>query len=167
MSSQYHATPYDQSAVGFYFGTYEDYQKQSVIHKNKYGYYVDEFEIQYIDGDNAALFDALGVNQVNLKQWFDDFEDMDGEDCVKAIYLAEHLGADMADILDQLEDVCLFGGTAKDHAENYIEECGLLDEMPENLRFYFDVEAFARDMLLSGDVTEITIMGATYTVWGC
>ena len=49
---------------------------------------------------------------------------------------------------------------------NYIEDTGLLDEMPENLRYYFETEAFARDMLLSGDIDEVEIQGTTYIVTG-
>jgi len=73
----------------------------------------------------------------------------------------------MSDVLDQMDEVGLFEGRSKEYAEEYIEDCGLLDEMPENLRYYFDVEAFARDMLLSGDISEVEIMGTTYVAWGC
>lgn len=38
------------------------------------------------------------------------------------------------------------------YADDYIESCGLLESMPENLRCYFDTERFARDMELGGDV---------------
>lgn len=36
-------------------------------------------------------------------------------------------------------------------AEEFANECGLLDEMPESLRRYFDFDAYARD-LMSGDI---------------
>ena len=32
------------------------------------------------------------------------------------------------------------------YAENYIDDSGMLSEMPEQMRYYFDYEAFARDM---------------------
>lgn len=35
-------------------------------------------------------------------------------------------------------------------AEQYAENTGLLDSMPENLRYYFDFAAFGRDMELEG-----------------
>ena len=38
----------------------------------------------------------------------------------------------------------------KDYAEQYIEDSGMLDSMPENLRYYFDVESFARDVFMDG-----------------
>jgi len=34
-------------------------------------------------------------------------------------------------------------------AENLIDDCGMLDSMPENLRYYFDYEAFTRDMFIN------------------
>ena len=70
-------------------------------------------------------------------------------------------------IPDQLDDVCLFEGRSNEYAEEYIADSGLLDDMPENLRYYFDMEAFTRDMLLSGDINEVEIMGTTYIAWGC
>ena len=36
-------------------------------------------------------------------------------------------------------------------AEQYAEEVGLLDSIPENLRYYFDFEAFGRDMGYEGE----------------
>ena len=42
----------------------------------------------------------------------------------------------------------------KDYAENYIDDTGMLNDIPENLRYYFDYEAFARDLRLSGDMCE-------------
>lgn len=34
------------------------------------------------------------------------------------------------------------------YAEQYIDETGMLDEMPESLQCYFDYEAFARDLFM-------------------
>ena len=48
--------------------------------------------------------------------------------------------------------------------EAYLEDTGLLDQIPENLRYYFDIKAFARDLVLGGDITELEINGRTYTV---
>ena len=164
--NKYHAIPFDISASGFFFTTYEDYQRQSANHKNKYGFYVDEFELEYIDGDNGELFSALGINQANLEQWFDDFETLEGDERHKAIYLADYIGCPMAEIHDRLEDVSFYEGTAKEFAETYISDCGLLDDMPKNLQVYFDIDAYARDLLLAGDITEIVIAGTRYIAWG-
>ena len=166
MSNSYHATPYDVSASGFYFNDYEEYLAKAKNHKNDYGDIIDEVEIQFIDGDNYQLFNALGINQANLEQWFNRFEQLDGEDLIKTVYLAEYCGENISDILDKLDDVSLFEGTATEYAEEYINDCGLLSDLPEQLHYYFDVEAFGRDMVLGGDITEVEIMNTHYIVWG-
>lgn len=167
MTNKYHATPYDISATGYYFSTYEEYCKKAATHRNECGDPVEEYEIQFIDGDNCELFEALNVSQANLADWFEKFEDMDEEDATKAIYLADYLGGTNSDdILEKLEDVCLFKGTALEYAEEYIDDTGLLEQIPENLRYYFDTEAFARDMVLDGDITEVELCGKNYIAWG-
>lgn len=164
MTNTYHATPYDISAVGFYFTTYEEYVDSAETHRNDYGDLVEEYEIQFIDGDNFKLFDALSIHQANLKQWFDDFEILEGDDQVKAIYLAGDLGCHMTEILDRLDDVILFEGNAEEYAESYLEDTGLLDQIPEPLQYYIDVEAFARDLVLGGDVATLENDGKSYVV---
>lgn len=166
MTNEYHAAAYDISATGFYFSNYEDYTDKAAKHRNEYGDPVEEYEIQFIDGDNHRLFSALRINQANLKQWFDNYEELCDEELIKAIYLAEDQHCTMNEILDKLDDVVLFEGTAVEYAESYLEDTGLLDQIPENLRFYFDTESFARDMILNGDVTELSFDGTDYVVWG-
>ena len=38
----------------------------------------------------------------------------------------------------------------EDVAMEVVKECGYLDQMPENLRFYFDYKAFGRDLDIEG-----------------
>lgn len=38
-----------------------------------------------------------------------------------------------------------------DVAEQVVEQCGYLDEMPEHLRNYFDYEAYGRDLEIEGN----------------
>jgi antirestriction protein len=40
----------------------------------------------------------------------------------------------------------------------------MLDGMPEHLRYYFDYEAFARDMELNGDVTGFRSAGRDWVI---
>ena len=167
MTNIYHATPYDISATGFYFKTLEDYTEQAATHRNEYGDPVEEYEIQFIDGDNCALFRALNVDQANLAQWFGSFEDLEGDEAIKALYLAEDLHCTMNNLLDKLDDVMLYEGTAQDYCWDYLQDCGILEQIPEHLRFYFDDEAYARDMVLNGDITEFRADNTDYIVWGC
>lgn len=65
------------------------------------------------------------------------------------------LNDDLDDILSNANDA--FMGTADsqtDYAEQYLEDTGTLSEVPENLRFYFDTEAFARDLFMDLSYSE-------------
>ena len=55
--------------------------------RNAYGDRVEEFEIQFIDGEDidCDLARAIGVNQANLKQYFEAVEDWDDDDKTRVI----------------------------------------------------------------------------------
>jgi len=40
-------------------------------------------------------------------------------------------------------------GSDSEFAEQLLEDCGDLNEIPESLRYYFDFEAYARDLMIS------------------
>ena len=92
--NSYHATPYDINANGFYFSTLEEYQEKAEKHTNIYGQPVEEFEIQFIDGDYPELFRELEINQANLNIWFEYFEELEEEQANKYLYLASDRGMD-------------------------------------------------------------------------
>jgi antirestriction protein len=57
------------------------------------------------------------------------------------------------DDLDGFEDEFLGEWDSLEaYAEEYLDSTGALDEIPEHLRPYFDVAAYARDLRLGGDV---------------
>lgn len=57
--------------------------------------------------------------------------------------------------VDHFRD-CYMGewDSEEDFAENLAEECGYLDQMPDNLRHYFDFAAFARDLFFDFDFVD-------------
>mgnify|MGYP000331972877 CR=1 FL=1 len=61
-------------------------------------------------------------------------------------------GYSLEDALERYEEVSLFNGPAKDYAYDIIEET---TEIPENLRYYIDYDAIARDMKINGEIIEI------------
>ncbi|MBL4830025.1 MAG: antirestriction protein ArdA [Aliivibrio sp.] len=164
-NQQYHATPYNLEETGFYFSTYEEYLQKSAENKDCFGVIIEEYFFHIIDGDNCQLFNALEVDQGSLQLWFESYECLDGDNLIRAIYLSEHLNVKMSDIIDQIEDVVLFEGHAKAYVEEFAEETGLLNDLPEQLQYYFDFDAYARDLLLGGEISEIEIMGVTYVTW--
>lgn len=49
--------------------------------------------------------------------------------------------------------------------EQFLDDTGVLSEVPENLRSYFDTEKYLRDMKLNGDVDFVEHAGTTYAFW--
>lgn len=164
MTNQYHATPYDISATGFYFTTEEEFNEKAAKHTNSYGDPVEEYEIQFIDGENYLLFADVNVHQGNLAYWFDHWENMEGEDLIKALALFDQ-GFYANQVLEQYQDVQLFEGTAQDWAIEFVQEAYAHD-FPEIALRYFDHEAFARDCELEGSITVFVHEGTTYIVTG-
>jgi len=159
----YHAQPYSLDATGFYFDSLDDYEAKYEANKDVFGAPVEEYEIQFIDGAGAELFNALGIDQSTLELWFDRAEDLDKNEQAALSYLTgECLGMDPYDALDMIDDVCLFEGTAKDYAEEYFEE--VYPDLPQTLRNYIDIESFARDLELNGDIYEFNHEGTVYVV---
>ena len=160
----YCAIPYDLSAPSFYFTTYEEYRTKSNALRNEYGDPVEEFMLDFIDGDGVELFNALRINQATLGIWFDDFECLSEEDRIKAVYLVQYLGYEIDSVTRRLNEMNLFQGTAIDYAHDFIASTGMLENVPEIVSRYFDYASFARDLLLGGEITEIEINGHGFIV---
>ncbi|WP_186128597.1 antirestriction protein ArdA [Burkholderia gladioli] len=160
-----HAQPYNLDAVGFYFDGLDDYNAQAENLMNRHGCPVEEFEIQFIDGEraDAELFEALGINQVNLATWFDDIETLDEQEKAALFYLVLDLGYTLDDAMSERDDVTLYEGGLLEAATELFDELYLHD-VPVAVRCYIDYEAFARDCRLNSDMTEFEFGGTTYTV---
>jgi len=71
-------------------------------------------------------------------------------------YLCSHF-ADIEEARRCMSDGGYYGAydDLSDWAESYLEDTGSLGDMPENLKYYFDYEKFARDCDYSGDIFTI------------
>jgi hypothetical protein len=124
---------------------------------------VEEFEIDYIDGDDADLFKACGINQSNLEKWFDEVECLDDWEKVQLFYVMDmNIVRDLDEGLEKREDVQIFEGIMERAAEDLFDEI-YAHEIPEHLRCYIDYKAFANDCRCGGDMVEFTFEGTTYT----
>ena len=159
--TQLHAQPYDISATGFYFDSAEEYAQKSAKNFNSYGAPVEEYEIQFIDGDSidAALFKVLNVHQGNFPQFLDACDIWDEQQKQKVIIAVGECGYsfDLAsgDPDDFEVDVYQLD-SLKELAEQFVDE-GLFGEIPASIQNYLDYDAIARD--LGMDYSEITIVG--------
>lgn len=154
-----HAQPYDISAQGFFFESLAEYQQKAGELRNSFGFPVEEFEIQFIDGEeiDAALFKALGIHQGNFDAFFDAAESWDEWQKLKVIIAAGECGYDFdprEGDPDDLDIDIYEMDRLRDLAEHFVEE-GLFGDIPERLAFYLDYDAIARD--LSADYSETRI----------
>ena len=155
------AQPYDISALGFYFSDGEEYQKKASKLKNSAGDPIEEFEIQFIDGEDidAELFKAIGINQINLTALLDAVDNWDEWQKIKIVITVGEMGYSFEPATDNPNDfdIDIYElDTLQKLAEQFVDE-GWFGEIPESLQFYINYDTIARD--LSMDYSEICIAG--------
>jgi len=167
MTLQFYAQPYDISAEGFYFRGFDEYSERAAA-KNQIGNRVEEFEIQFIDGDliDYDLAKAWGVNQANMSRFFDVAEEWNEDDKIRFIlavgecgYSFESNTVDPADFdIDIYRVDCM-----RDLAIEFVEE-GLFGDIPEQFQAYINYDAIVRD--LSYEYSTAKIAGE-YLIYRC
>jgi Antirestriction protein (ArdA) len=157
-----YANPYNFDAAGFYFNNADEYIEKSTNLTDRYGNHVEEFEIDFIDGDDAALFNASAINQANLSTWFDDIETLDDFEKINLYYLLNVAGYTLCQALDKVDEPNIRQSSLRDAAEDLFDECWL-HNVPESIRYYIDYDKFARDCEIGGDLVEFEYNNQTYT----
>ena len=154
-----YAQPYDISATGFFFDGYESFAKQSAALRNEYGNPVEEYELQWIDGEeiDCALASVWGLNQVHLEAFFTAIDEWDEHQKRVFIIAVGQCGYAFDPEHDNPDDfdVDLYEmDSLKELAEHFVEE-GLYGEIPARLQYYIDYDAIARDLAV--EYAQITI----------
>ena len=162
------AQPYDTSASGFYFESFDDYAAKSSGLKNDNDQSVEEFEIQFVDGDDidSALADAWGLTQLHLSAFFDAVDKWDTHQKHRFIIAVGECGYNFdpaSDHPDQFEIDLYEMDSLVALAEHFVDE-GFYGDIPERLEFYIDTDAIARD--LSVEYSELTITRKRF-VYAC
>lgn len=142
------AVPFDTSASAFYFSSITEYDEKYIKRLP-----VEEYELQFIDGDNPKLFNESEISQANLHLWFqtlDNIED-DSDASVSIRYLLT-IGYTLSDAIERKDEVAVFHGTSRDYAEEIFSD----SEIPVYLSNYIDYDAIARDLDLSGEICEFS-----------
>ncbi|SDG28997.1 antirestriction protein ArdA [Thalassobaculum litoreum] len=161
MTTTLHAQPYDISASGFYFETVEQYEAKAAKAINDYGASVEEFEIQFIDGEeiDCALAGAWALNQANFAAYLDAVGQWDEDRKQRYIIAVGECGYDHEQVADDpdagMVDIYQMD-TLRELAEAFVDE-GLFGDIPEAIARYLDYDAIARD--LGMDYAETTIAG--------
>lgn len=152
--------------------------KAFVTNLGKYneGELIGEWVTFPIDEDQQTeLFKRIGINEQYEEYFITDYEAPDGmkiseyssitelnemaekldsvefyqEDTLEA--LLSHLG-DIDEAIDALDNTLCYPDCydMADVAERYCDECGILDNIPEDLRYYFDFEKYGNYLDTSG-----------------
>lgn len=149
MTVTLHAQPYDISATGFYFEDEDTYDKEVKQVRNDFGGPVEEFEIQFIDGEdiNCELAKAMGLSQGNFRQFFQWAEDWDKEEKIRFIIAVGECGYHFDETTDPdyFDIDVYFEDSLRDLAIDFVDQ-GLLGDIPDNLKNYLDYDAIASDL---------------------
>ncbi len=166
---QLFAQPYDISANGFFFQTVEEYQIKRNQCTNDYGQAVEEFEIQFIDGNDldCEYFNALGVHQGNFHDFLDTCDEWEEYQKITVIIAVGECGYhfDLAAYEPDNFEIDIYKmDNMKELAYEFVEQ-GLFGEIPERIQCYLDFDAIACD--LSIDYSEISIAGKNFVYRCC
>jgi len=156
-----YAQPYDISATGFYFDSAEEYEQRVKDHRNEYGQRVEEYEIQFSDGEriDAELATAVGLNQSNFCAFFEVIEDWEDDEKIRLIIANGECGYDLdlsVGDIHQLDLDVYEVENLKELAERFVDE-GLFGCVPKAFENYIDYGAIARDLCI--DYATTTIAG--------
>ena len=161
--TQLFAQPYDITATGFHFETEEEFTSKASALRNDYGDQVEEFEIQFIDGESidCELAQAIGINQANFAQFFDCVDKWDDDDKRIVIIALGDCGYPFdPEMIPADYEIDIYAvESLTELAEQFVDE-GLFGDIPEALANYIDYDAIARD--LGVEYVEATIAGGRY-----
>lgn len=113
-------------------------------------YFITDFETE-IAGVGDAIGEYTSINNLNeLARCLEDLSENDREK-LEAVLKYEDCGciSDILQLIERLDDFDLLSDVQDDEGLGYYyaDECGYID-IPENIKCYFDYEAFGRDIRL-------------------
>lgn len=131
----YYSNGLGQVANNDYYGEYEEW-------------FITDYECDYL---RIGEYDNLE----ELNEIAETVEDLDDTEQIIVKALLDE-GYSLEDALDKKDDCYLYSScdNMTDVAYQYIEETGILDQIPEHLQSYFDYEAYGRDLSFEGHWVE-------------
>jgi len=161
------AQPYDLAATGFYFETAEEYHAKVKALRNEYGDPVEEFEIQFIDGENIDydLAKSIGLNQANFARYFEIVDAWEEWEKRLVVLAVGECGFQFDDNTSPTDfDIDIYDvDSMRELAEQFVDE-GLYGDIPERLQFYIDYDAIVRDLAV--EYSE-TVMSGFRIIYRC
>ena len=125
--------------------------------KKKAGLNADDIEAFIADFEGETLGEDLSDASIYEAYEIQEKIDTLDEHSIAAVKLIieNDIYSDIDDAIGHAEDMIYTGCSSMEEvAKNYIDEAGALQCLPEELRYYFDYEALARDMEINGSFYE-------------
>jgi len=122
--------------------------------KREHGLNYNDLEMFIADSEDELLTDIENVStayEITDKVALLD----DSERTAIELILDNGVVYDLDDAINHIDDIhCTGESRMEDIAYNYVNDCGLLHEMPSSLQGYFDYEGLGRDMDIEGSYYE-------------
>lgn len=132
----------------------EAYDKISVSYgdNHHYGSWGQEYEEVFITDYECEFMEV--DEYANLEELNEIAETIEGltESEAEIVEALMNDGYNLEEAIDKKDD-CIYWDNCDsmtEVAERYAEETGMLDQIPESLRYYFDFESFGRDLSFDG-----------------
>lgn len=111
-------------------------------------FFITDYEAPFKIGEYDDIEHLNSIAEELDKTWLEDDD----------INLLMQYYSDFEEMLSDYNQgrITIYSGyTAEQYAEEYVEETGLLNEVPDSLKYYIDYEALGRDMRLEGSIAEL------------
>ena len=126
----------------------EEVKKRIGINKYYEEWFITDYEsdIDGVEVNEYSNIDTLNELAEKLEELSNDEWKLD----IVSACMSE--GYSLDDSIEKIDDCYIWFDCSdmEDVARQYVETCGLLDEIPEHLQNYFDFESFGRDMSFEG-----------------
>jgi hypothetical protein len=145
------ANPYAYGVPFFYFETLEEYKEQYQKQFDKY--HCEEYEFQFIDGDDITwiLWKACNEDVFKLLEIIED-EIITTEREAIQLYVCTNINGDsLEDALNRYQDIYLFHGSMKDYAYDTFP----WEQIPEWAHTYINIDKRVIDLQCNGDLYEL------------
>lgn len=132
------------------------YEACAELHKDETD---PEFMFQDFEGFPREMYSESNVSDELIA-----FAQLDESD--REMLTAYQSGIDGSATIEQAREA--YQGTFDDESDwaaQFLEDTGMLESIPENLRNYFDYDAYARDARLNGDVSFVRYDGQVWVFW--
>lgn len=115
----------------------------------------------------GGAYEEVAIYDYELPFQIGEYESLDELNRLAGVIgeLPDDIRDNLSDLVDEFgsvdgvaeaaENLTYYDGcSVEDVAREFIEDSGVLDALLEHLRYYFDYEAYARDLKINGDLIE-------------